>query len=1462
MDPSPRRMAVGRSGMAPLAVHGHGRDPARDEEWRAWPSVRAFIPNLPPATTTYDIHKNLHRFGKVDFIRLEETRQGVFARSALVTFKPPPPRRAPWDSTYYRHGIEFVLREADGDKKYRVTVLLAGNQTSMRFVESPVRRGIKYSPEMTLHGEAIDFGYLERPNIMVAKATKRDPDHKAVKLFLNLDRLEIEVHFPVFMTSKGKSTIRDYRFFVALDDQFSMCEIPAAGDSSTSLVFHLTRPPWYSRQLKEAMQMSHDPKSLKWMADDTWSRQTDIVDDKETYSVINQTPISIQKLYNSIDIARWTTFRVTIPSNADASRSPVRHFVQALEDFNVPVTKNPSFKVLNGTPHGAPLWEMLNDSNNALSSLSEQLSAIHLDFDLRYQLEVCISQGWLNEYTIDKEFLQRLTSLPRQRAKQMLIHVDSYQERIYDPMTIFKDLRYSKPVRARALPTNCNEIYHATVTASGVLFHTPSVEITNRIIRKYERYNDRFLRVRFEDDSYRGKSRLYPATNGRMRLLFERVRRTLKHGIIIADRHYEFLAWGNSQLREHGAYFFASTHDITPDTIRRSMGIFDSEKVVAKRAARMGQCFSTTRAVSVLSKRAFHKRLIDDVIINGHTFTDGVGKISMLGAQLVCSSLKLRGKVPSAYQFRLGGCKGVLALDPLLPGVDIKIRLSQYKFQSESDELEIIRVSEFWQPFLNRQLILVLSDLGVPDEVFLQKQEDCIKALDRAMVDDTAALRALRDNVDPNLTTLSIAAMIEDGFRQSNEIFVTSLLRLYRAWTLKYLKEKAKIPVPQGAFVLGVVDETNKLRGHEPFVSPGSEPPTLQDLPQIFMQYTDQHTGQRRIVEGVCIIARNPSLHRGDIRVVHAVDIPALHHLCDVVVMPIQGERDLPSMCSGGDLDGDDYVVIWDPDLIPPQEEWFVEPFSYAAPKPVGKDEITTDDIINFFCDYMQNDFLGRIAHAHLAAADYLDEGIRSDVCLSLVNLHSKAVDYPKTGVPAEMPRELERNKWPHFMEKRRAPQYKSHKILGQLYDAVERVAFEPNWEGSFDQRILKHQLPPESVVEEVRRLKKSYDEGMRRIMAQHQINTEFEVWSTFVLHHSKAARDFKFHEEIGQHARTLKEQYYDVLVEHAGGRDFEKLMPMAVAAYHITYDEFRQAQEAVDGSVIDEVFSDAAGSRASSAGGPQAKEMPFISFPWVLQDILGRIARNTVLESESGRDKAASNRDEPSADLLLQLDDDPGATSHGQKAFKFFGDHMPDPYVPAGSESVKIKANGSGSGVTDDLLTGQDSPMKKTTSHLMDDDPDTSGKQQQQQQLQQPSLLLPIRTTANNSATARSSEDLMMSENSSIISSASALKSNSMFSSIRTATATPDDLYPPPSVLSGGSGPQPGKTSGLGPLASPLTTEQTIPKTAAMAQPAAAAAAAAAATVALEFGDPADDVENNGLLRAVDDDDDDDFTF
>ncbi|KAK5062829.1 hypothetical protein LTR84_004904 [Exophiala bonariae] len=1280
-----RHFTTQQSPLRPNIRHSHsGSGSAPSDDWRTRPSVRVYIPSLPEGTTTWEIYQCLAPYGggqgKIDSIRINESRQGNFSAGATVIFKPPP-RRAPWEQAR-RGGVQLIIKTKEFDPvtklmkdvvtPHSISVIYDKIQPSVARIESPIRPGISYLPEMTLIGASIDFGYLINEQCMARVATESSPRKDSVRLVLNLKKREIALHFPVALESKGNISLRAYRFHVALDDQFSMCD--TFDGNLTSLVIHVSNPPWYSKELKEAMQLSHIKQPRTWSSEDAWVRQTDIVDRREKFEMINDTPVSLHKDMNSINIARWTTFRFNVkPEETERGKRPLvlQNILNALMDFNVRVTGNAAFKVQDSPNKEAPMRNILQ----SLATIRPSQS-IYLDFQVRYQLEVCISSGWLNEYLIDMSFLKRLSAMDSNRAKQMLIHVDALQTRVYNPMDVFEDIRFQKPVRARALPANCEELLHATVTATALILHTPSVEITNRIVRQYQKYSDRFLRVRFEDDSYRGQSRLFPATNNKMLLLFERVRRTMRQGIIVAGRHYEFLAWGNSQLREHGAYFFAAAEDITVETIRAQMGRFHEEKIVAKRAARMGQCFSTTKPVTTVGgRREWTKDPTPDVINNGYTFTDGVGKISRAAAELIQTELKLpAGEPPSAFQFRLGGCKGVLAIDTEFRDVNVLIRPSQFKFDSDSDILEIIRVSEYWQSFLNRQLILVLSDLGVPDAVFLQKQEECIAALDSALSEDEAALRSLRDNVDPNLMTTSIANLVEAQFRSRNEPFAMSLLMLYRACTLKYLKEKAKIPIAKGAFVLGIADETGTLRGYErdKLRTASTYEEKVNALPQIFIQYTNQHTGSPCIVEGICFVARNPSLHRGDIRVVNAVNVEKLRHLRDVVVMPTDGDRDLPSMCSGGDLDGDDYIVCWDKDLIPPV--WDAEPFHYNAPDPVTKDQITTGDIINFFHDYLQNDFLGRIAHAHLAAADFLDAGIRSRQCIELVNLHSMAVDYPKTGVPAQMPRDLERDQWPHFMEKKGRREYRSRKILGRLYDAVERVNFVPKLTDTFDPRIL-HWKPKLELINIVKDMKKEYEESMRRIMAQHKIQSEFEVWSTFVLSHSKAARDFKFHEEIGQHSRTLKEAYYEIFCEEAGGREFQKLAPYAVAAYHVTYEEVKEAlfrNEATDSSSGSEILSSSTSSTGSSASDSHATgssdtlkqpshvesasqeflQMPMISFPWILQDVLCKLAMHTQLDENPAKLDTAGHSKYTSGVAELFVEGGLATREHEQAGF------------------------------------------------------------------------------------------------------------------------------------------------------------------------------------------------------------------
>ena len=54
----------------------------------------------------------------------------------------------------------------------------------------------------------------------------------------------------------------------------------------------------------------------------------------------------------------------------------------------------------------------------------------------------------------------------------------------------------------------------------------------------------------------------------------------------------------------------------------------------------------------------------------------------------------------------------------------VRLRESQLKFPSEDLSLNVVRCATYSQGFLNRQLIVLLSCLGVPDNVFLDLQRE------------------------------------------------------------------------------------------------------------------------------------------------------------------------------------------------------------------------------------------------------------------------------------------------------------------------------------------------------------------------------------------------------------------------------------------------------------------------------------------------------------------------------------------------------------------------------------------------------------------------------------------------------------------------------------------------------------------------------------------------------------------
>ena len=180
---------------------------------------------------------------------------------------------------------------------------------------------------------------------------------------------------------------------------------------------------------------------------------------------------------------------------------------QALQDHNIRITPFPRFKLIRDREPA--VWEFIDKPlvvhtrpKNALEELNEDIVP-PLTFPVRFQLEVCISQGVLNEHNLTQEFVTRLMSMDQAKAQDVLEYVANQKKRLFDPMEIFTMKVTRGSASKKNIPGYCAYIRSATVTPSTVYYNTPTVETSNRVLRQYSEHADRFLRVKFADEKFR-----------------------------------------------------------------------------------------------------------------------------------------------------------------------------------------------------------------------------------------------------------------------------------------------------------------------------------------------------------------------------------------------------------------------------------------------------------------------------------------------------------------------------------------------------------------------------------------------------------------------------------------------------------------------------------------------------------------------------------------------------------------------------------------------------------------------------------------------------------------------------------------------------------------------------------------------------------------------------------------------
>jgi RNA-dependent RNA polymerase len=939
-------------------------------DWGKYRNVLMTMSHVPADTTTWDLWSAFSPWSTIVFIDIDENAKGDRTGMAKIRFDPPPK-----DAIQPGSSCQITVRQ----RKVWIIVDEIIPSLNEGAIRSPLSNRVP--SYVVFKPSRLTFGIMIEPTKLMSMRSVSPVADDVLSAMVDFRQRKLKITFPVFFEDKSRPEPPSFGCSYRLEAKFdAITKIYRVSNAGTkAVVISLAYPPRFFRK-KVDVQRTHDAGRLNWADTDLWARAVEITHDLEASK---KAPASLEDTRQYIDLGRWTTYRLDLGPDA---QDQWRTIEQALVDWNI---KTASENSMHFVPRAEPqLWSMINSiapgsDHSALDLLSSTVRIV-LPFDVRYQLEVCISHGIIEERNVTRDFLLKLRALSakkvqgQNRARLVLEYAADQKTRIYDPMTLFDDhgaMTFYPP--CTHIPPHCALVRKVTVTPTRIYFHTPSLETTNRVLRHYSQLQDNFLRVSFMDELNDG--RINGSDTVRDNELYTRAFRVMNNGIRMGCWHWQFLAFGNSQIRENGAFFFCekAETDVTCNSIRAWMGRFMHIKVVAKYAARLGQCFSTTRLLTGIPAPTIVG--IPDVERNGYCFTDGVGKISPILAKKIAYEWK-EDRVPSAFQFRLGGCKGVLVLWPEAKDIEVHIRKSQEKFSSEFNGLEIVRLSNYTTATLNRQTISILSCLGVPDQVFMDLLRQELRNYDRAMTDRTFACKLLRQYVDESQSSIMIAEMLESGFMDVNEPYCRAMLQLWRSFSIKYLKEKARIPIADSAFVLGCIDETGTLKGHTNKRRRRDDKP-VEEVPEIFLQISDPNNrGDPKVITGVCIVGRNPSLHPGDIRVVKAVDVPALRSLRDVVVFPLQGDRDIPSMCSGGDLDGDDFFVIWNKDLIP--NEWFHPPMDFAPGPAKELDHIpTVQDLKVFFALYMKNNSLPKIAHAHLAHADFRDSGAKDPRC-------------------------------------------------------------------------------------------------------------------------------------------------------------------------------------------------------------------------------------------------------------------------------------------------------------------------------------------------------------------------------------------------------------------------------------------------------------------------------------------------
>jgi RNA-dependent RNA polymerase len=804
------------------------------------------------------------------------------------------------------------------------------------------------------------------------------------------------------------------------------------------------------------------------------------------------------------------------------------------------------------------------------------------------------------------------------------------------PCRLFRKLapRGAGSLPEQPIPGHCFSIPRLHLTPCKQLLVGFEVEMSNRVIRRFVEEEhfcpESFLRVQVCDED--GQKLFYNALSDPV---VSRIMTTIHSGVVLNGRRYNFLAYSSSQLKDSSLWMVCPEGGWTVQRMRESLGNFSMCKTASKFAARIGQCFSTT-VQGLVGERVLKPSLwervltpslsaeatipllhVEDImsIHNGRQMchSDGNGLISREAMTNLVKRLPFGPGCPedvSIIQIRCGGAKGTLTAwdfselkrdlySSSLTGFDVCLRPSMIKFDASYKDVEVCSVGTHVPYYLNRNVILLLRFHGIRDETFLDMQREVLHDLDAILVNREKAQQMLPRIGGPDSAQKSLLLdILRSGLSPAEDPFLYTCFHAIRSHHIYGLRKKARIFIenrPRAGRCVFVQVRTKSLLGDHASTKPCFKP-----------------------IVGSVMVTKHPVMHPGDVRMLLAVDVPELRRLNNVILFSRKGSRPEADKMAGSDLDGDEFAVTWDDRLFINAN---YDPFDYdclntAEPSPEAlplSDDERSKTLLSHFINHAKSDNLGQIS---MMWQDYAaSNGAGCDECIRLAALHSVAVDFPKTGVPAEIPRGLmipRTQPRAHWREKKGTQSYQCTSVIGKLYDeatgqidtevrnaasiavAGRRIdkygqlisTAEGKWIGNYLQKIygpfIPHQLGSMVDDEWLQRFANeqrfAYDRACVTMMNRYKISSEGELFTGCIrkFHKFHKKRQHEFSEAVRHECRELRKEHRSnffrqvLKIATSSLEEDINLSQVDARASHHGEDSSQDARESIAGAAVD----------------------------------------------------------------------------------------------------------------------------------------------------------------------------------------------------------------------------------------------------------------------------------------------------